>query len=97
MKKGNAKRVPRSKMNPGIPGQARALDMKVIIRLSSREELKALPILMRHSPGTVLPGRTYILSEDAVAALRANGVRFTEVSRESGAPGLNGVVDGERI
>ena len=30
-------------------------DMKVVIGLSARGELKALPILLRHSPGMVLP------------------------------------------
>lgn len=71
--------------------------MKVVIHLSRREELKALPILYRHSPGVVLPRRTYILSEEAVNALRQAGVRFTEVSREASAPGLEGVGTGERI
>jgi len=51
--------------------------MKVVIQMSAREELKALPILLRHSPGMVLPERTYILSEQAVEALRQAGVRFT--------------------
>ncbi len=71
--------------------------MKVVIQLSSREELKALPILYRHSPGMVLPGRTYVLSEEAVSALRAAGVKFTEVSRDAPTPGLEGVGPGERI
>ena len=50
--------------------------MKVVIQMSAREELKALPILLRHSPGMVFPERTYILSEQAVDALRQAGVRF---------------------
>jgi hypothetical protein len=71
--------------------------MTVVIRLTSREEAKALPILLRHSPGTVLPNRTYVLRQEAVEALRAAGVRFTELSRESGVPGITGAVVGERI
>ncbi|MCI0357472.1 MAG: hypothetical protein L0211_03180 [Planctomycetaceae bacterium] len=55
--------------------------MNVVIRLTSREEAKALPVLLRHSPGTVLPDRTYILQQEAVQALRAAGVRFTELGR----------------
>jgi hypothetical protein len=55
-----------------------ALEMKVVIRLNKREEAKALPILLRHSPGTILPERTYVISEDAVASLRKAGVKFTE-------------------
>jgi hypothetical protein len=60
--------------------------MKVVIQLSSREGARALPILLRHSPGVVLPNRTYVLSEEAVGALREAGVGFTELSRESDAP-----------
>ncbi|HEV3084630.1 MAG TPA: hypothetical protein VGY66_33010 [Gemmataceae bacterium] len=72
--------------------------MKVVIQISQREEAKALPILLRHSPGMVLANRTYIISEEATAALRNAGIRFTEISREAHAPGLEeGVVPGERI
>jgi hypothetical protein len=71
--------------------------MKVIIRLSNREEAKALPILLRHSPGAVLPERTYVISEEAARALRAAGVTFTELSHEANLPGLEGAVPGERI
>jgi hypothetical protein len=56
--------------------------MSVIIRLTSREELRALPILLRHSLGTVLPDRTYVLRPEAVESLRAAGVRFTEQSKK---------------
>jgi hypothetical protein len=70
--------------------------MKVIIHLTLEEEVKALPILLRHSPGMVLPNRTYVLSEDALRALRSAGIRFSEVSREAVAPGLEEVV-GERV
>jgi len=40
--------------------------MKTIIQMSEAEEAKALPILLRHSPGIVLPHRIYVASEDAV-------------------------------
>ncbi len=56
--------------------------MKLIIRLSQHEELKALPILLRHSAGMVLPDSTYVVSQDAAQALRAAGVRFSEISSE---------------
>jgi hypothetical protein len=68
--------------------------MSVIIRLTRREELRALPILLRHSPGAVLPERTYVLRPEAVESLRAAVVRFTELSRESNLPGA---IVGERI
>lgn len=70
--------------------------MKAIIHLTGAEEAKALPILLRHSPGMVLPQRTYVLSEDALGALRAAGIRFSEVSREAPAPSLEEFA-GERV
>jgi hypothetical protein len=71
--------------------------MKVVIRLSEREELKALPILLRHSPGMGLPERTYVISGEAARALREAGVRFTELSREGSPPHLEGAGPSERI
>ena len=71
--------------------------MKVVVRLSSSEELKALPILLRHSSGSILPDRTYVISEAAARALRDAGVRFVELSRESNVPVLEGVASCERI
>ena len=71
--------------------------MKTIIQMSEAEEAKALPILLRHSPNTVLPNRIYVVSEDAAKKLRQAGVQFTELSRESNAPTLEGVGSGERI
>ena len=70
--------------------------MKVIIQLSKEEETKALRILLRHSPGMVLRERTYVLSEDAIRALRTAGIRFSELSREAIAPSLEEVA-GERV
>jgi hypothetical protein len=51
--------------------------MKLAIHLSKREALKALPILLRHSPGKILRNRTYVIEEGAAQALREAGVRFT--------------------
>jgi hypothetical protein len=71
--------------------------MKVVIQMSAREEVKALPILLRHSPGMVLQERTYVVSEEAAAALHQAGVRSTELSREADAPNLTEAGRGERI
>lgn len=57
--------------------------MKSIIRLSAREEAKALPVLLRHSPGMVLPDRTYVLEQAAVEALDEAGIHYREISTES--------------
>jgi hypothetical protein len=71
--------------------------VKTIIQMSEAEEAKALPLLLRHSSGTVLPNRVYVISEEAAKKLREAGVQFTELSRESNAPRLEGVGSGERI
>ena len=65
--------------------------MKAVIQFTKPEEARALPVLLRHSPGTVLPNRTYVLDEEAIAELRKSGIRFVSVSHESSAPGLEGV------
>jgi hypothetical protein len=70
--------------------------MKVIIHLTREEEAKALPILLRHSPGMVLSERMYVLSEGALRALRKAGIQFSEVSREATTPNLEEVA-GERV
>ncbi len=70
--------------------------MKVIVHLTKEDEAKALQILLRHSPGMVLPNRTYVLSEDALRALRNANVQFSELSREAAAPSLEEAV-GERV
>jgi hypothetical protein len=62
--------------------------MHIAIQFSSREELKALPILLRHSPGRILPDRRYVTTEGAAQALREAGVEFRRVqlSGEADAP-----------
>jgi predicted Fe-Mo cluster-binding NifX family protein len=57
--------------------------MKIIIQLSKKEEAKAPPILLRYTPGMILPERNYALGEEAVASLRNTGIRFTQASREA--------------
>ena len=71
--------------------------MKVAIRMTEEEELKALPVLLRHSPGMMLHNGTYLLSTEAVRKLREAGVRFAELGREAAAPGQERVGSGERI
>ncbi len=71
--------------------------MRVVIRFAASEELKALPILLRHSPGSILPQRTYVVHEDAARALRSAGIRFSELSRELDTTPLEEVSTCERI
>lgn len=60
--------------------------MTVVIRLSRRAELRALPILYRHSPGMMLPQRTYVIRAEAARALREAGVPFVLVCQGERAP-----------
>jgi len=71
--------------------------VKIVIRLTAREEVKALPILLRHSTGMVLPDSTYVISAEAAQALRDAGVRFSEISSEAGVPSGQGAISGERV
>jgi hypothetical protein len=71
--------------------------MNVVIQFSATEELKALPILLRHTPGTILPNRTYIISPEAVRALQDASIHFTRVADETNPPRLEGAPAGERI
>jgi hypothetical protein len=68
--------------------------MKVVVRFTVKQEAKALPIILRHSPGMILKNRTYVLSESAVQKLRDAKVKFTEISRESATEGAGA---GERV
>jgi hypothetical protein len=71
--------------------------MKAVIQFTKVEETRALPILLRHSPGTILRNRTYVLEEEAVAELRKADIRFVTLSYESSAPRLEGAGSGERV
>jgi hypothetical protein len=71
--------------------------VKTVIQLTKEEELKALPLLLRHSAGAVLADRTYVVETAAVAKLREAGIQFMQISRESNAPSVEGAASGERI
>jgi hypothetical protein len=71
--------------------------MELVVQFTNREEVKALPILLRLTPGVVLPNRTYVLSHSAVQALRDAGIAFRELSRDGVAASGEGVAAGERI
>jgi len=71
--------------------------MESVIRFTKAEEAKALPILLRNSPGTILPDRTYVLDDEVVAILCESGIRFARLNSGSSAPSLEEVGSGERI
>jgi hypothetical protein len=73
------------------------MSAKHVVRFSKKEEARALPVLLRHSPGMVLRDRTYVLTSEAVKALRDAGIRFEELSTEGDAPSLAGATNGARV
>jgi hypothetical protein len=68
--------------------------MKIAIQVSPRDSAKAWSLLVRHSPGMALPARAFVVSEEAVRALREAGIRFSELSREAS---MSVAAAGERI
>jgi len=54
--------------------------MKVPIQVTAADDAKAWGILIRHSPGKAFPGRVFLVSEEAVKALREAGIRIAELT-----------------
>jgi hypothetical protein len=71
--------------------------MRIVIRVAAKDCAKAWGLLVRHAPGTALPDRTFVISEDAAKLLSDSGIEFTELSREAGAPTGEEVVTSARI
>jgi hypothetical protein len=71
--------------------------MNVIIQFTIEEEAKAIPILYRHSPGTILPNRTYVVDTSAAKALQDAGVTYREVQPQLNLPAIEDLSIGERI
>ena len=59
--------------------------MKIVIRVSDQDRVRAWGFLVRHSPGTELPNNTFIVLDLAVVGLRNAGIDFTEISRSGSA------------
>jgi hypothetical protein len=68
--------------------------MRIVIKVSARDCAKAWGTLVRHSPGMALPGRRFIVSEEALHALERAGIKYKELSREGS---YSGEIAGERI
>jgi hypothetical protein len=54
--------------------------MRIVVQISLRDSAKAWSLLVRHSPGGALPDRMFVVSEEAVRALREAGIRFSDLS-----------------
>jgi hypothetical protein len=70
--------------------------MKLVIAFDAANEARALPILLRQSPGMVLRERTYVIEESAARELSSAGIAFTEIGSEECAPTLSELA-GERV
>lgn len=71
--------------------------MSVILQFTSDDEALALPILLRHSPGSILANRTYVVDDAAANALRDAGIAFREVTPTINLPLAQDTPIGERI
>jgi hypothetical protein len=71
--------------------------MGVILQFSQEEEAKALSILLRHSPGALLPNRVYVVDRSVLPALLDAGIAFQEIMPPGSAPRLEEATAGERI
>jgi hypothetical protein len=60
------------------PGEGN--NMNIVLQFTAEEEAKALPILLRHSPGTILANRTYVVDNSATAALQDAGILFRKLT-----------------
>jgi hypothetical protein len=60
--------------------------MNIVIQFVADEEAKAIPILFRHSPGTILPSRTYVIDTSAAQALQDERVTYREVRPQLNLP-----------
>jgi hypothetical protein len=60
--------------------------MRLIIQVAARDHARAWAVLVRHSAGTALPDRTFIVTDQAAIALRNAGVSFREISRDADHP-----------
>jgi hypothetical protein len=71
--------------------------MSIVLQFTAEEEAKALPILLRHSPGTILPNRTYVVEDSVVPVLRNARITFHEMTPRSNTSALEEATTGERI
>jgi hypothetical protein len=71
--------------------------MNVVVQFTAEEEVKAIPILYRHSPGAILPNRTYVIALSAANALRDAGISYREVQPQLNLSATEDLSIGERI
>jgi len=70
---------------------------RMLIKVSPKDSAKAWALLVRHSPGMALPDHTFVVSPEAVRALRKAQVRFSVISSDATVCSPTGAMAGERI
>jgi hypothetical protein len=68
----------------------------IIVQFVEDEDAKALPILLRHSAGTILGNRTYVVNSSVGLALHAAGVEFREFQPHLHLPAIEDFSIGDR-
>jgi hypothetical protein len=71
--------------------------MSLVLQFTADEEARALPILFRHSAGTILPNRVYVVDASAAQALHDAGISYREVRPQLNLPLTEDHSIGERI
>jgi len=75
----------------------RIIEMNIVVQFTKDQEAQAIPILFRHSPGTILPNRTYVIDTSAVQALKDAGISYREVQPQLNLSATQDLSIGERI
>jgi hypothetical protein len=71
--------------------------MYVVVQIAKKDSAKAWALLVRHSAGTALPDRTFVVTDNAVRALREAGVKLKEIARVADPSMYAAAMSGERI
>jgi hypothetical protein len=71
--------------------------VRVAIKVTAKDRAKALALLVRHSPGMALPDGVFVLSPEAVQALRKAKIRFSVIASDHPLDSPTGAIAGERI
>ena len=70
---------------------------RVLIKVAPKDSAKAWALLVRHSRGMALSDRTFLVTPQAVQALRRAGLGIVVISTDSAVLSRTGAIAGERI
>jgi len=61
--------------------------MRRVIKFSGKWDAEGLYVLVNTGSGVALPGNSYIVTDEQIAALRAKGIPFDEVAAPESVTG----------